>query len=88
MLQVVGEVDRGHPALADFALDGVTGGEGGGETGELGVRCQGSGYQVSGVRCQAELRRIQRDGGTGNQRTGGPALASVPSLREGEGDRG
>ena len=35
VLQVLGEVDRGHAARANLPLDGVAVGEGGGEAGEL-----------------------------------------------------
>ena len=35
VFDVAGEVDRGHTSRADFALDGVAAGKGGGEAGEL-----------------------------------------------------
>ena len=38
VLQVLGEVDRGHPAAAEFTLDRVAPGEGGLQTGERASR--------------------------------------------------
>ena len=39
VLEILGEVDRGHTARTDFPLDGVPVGEGGGETVEKVRHC-------------------------------------------------
>jgi len=78
VIEVVGEVDRGHPSLADFALDCVAAREGGGETGELGVSCQGTG---SGLRCAVSGQREENTAERGNGEqdlTGCPPLYLTP----------
>ena len=44
VLEIAGEIDRGHPALAEFALDQVAAGEGGAEAVQVGHRGVGIGW--------------------------------------------
>ena len=63
VLEILGEVDRRHPPLAELALDPVAIGEGGGERAEGRVRgglgCHGEQLWMGRRRCASKLRSGQ-----------------------------